>query len=115
MTAQPASNSSNGEADLLPAGEMLAINELSKILRCTRQQVIALCEDGSLEGAVDLRCRGSRAMLRVPRGAVVSFLESQKITASNGKRPAKHVRIAPTQTWRHYRPADALLQWLRAS
>jgi hypothetical protein len=64
----------------LPAGESFPVHLLARVLHVTRNHVINLIDAGELKCAVDLRSPGaSRSLIRVPRTAVVEFLESRKI------------------------------------
>jgi hypothetical protein len=88
-------------------GEMFAVWQLSEILRCNRQHIIDLVEQGELV-AFDLRGAGSsRATLRIPRDSVKSFL------ATTSKLRSKRARISPTSSRRYPQPADALMTILR--
>ena len=76
-------------SEYLPAGESFPVHLLARVLRVHRDHVIHLIDSGELKCAVDLRSPGaSRSLIRVPRAAVVEFLESRKIliVESPGKR-----------------------------
>lgn len=70
-----------------------------------RSRILSLIESGELEGAIDIRTPEScRSTIRVPRQAVIEFLESRKVVATSGKRARKVIR--PTS---YPRPADAFM------
>jgi len=57
---------------------MFAIWQLSKVLRCNRQHIVDLVEQGELV-AFDLRgANSSRSCVRVPRASVIAFLEARQ-------------------------------------
>ena len=65
------------ECDLPPGVEMFTIPQLSKIFSASHLYWTGMVECGQLF-AVDLRSPGtSKAMLRVPRAALVAFLEKR--------------------------------------
>ena len=64
----------------LPPGESFPVHVLARALQVTRNHVINLIDCGEITHAVDLRGAGSsRSTIRVPRSAVIEFLESRKI------------------------------------
>jgi Helix-turn-helix domain len=72
----------------LPEGEMFSIEQLSKILRCNRQHIVALVEEGELV-AYDLRGKDSgRSCVRVLRDSVISFLRASDIVLRRGRSPS---------------------------
>jgi hypothetical protein len=62
----------------LPKGaEMFTVRQLAKICGTSHQHWINLIESGTIP-AVDLRSPGkTKSMLRVPRAALISFLDKQ--------------------------------------
>ena len=78
--------------EYLPAGESFPVHILARVLRVTRNHVVNLIDCGELKCAVDLRSPGaSRSTIRVPRAAVVEFLECRRIVVvqpnSNTSKP----------------------------
>jgi excisionase family DNA binding protein len=72
----------------LPAGESVAVYELARFLKVRREQVLEWIDEGELSPAYDLRGKGSsRSLIRIPRAAVVEFLESRPIVCGKGKLP----------------------------
>jgi hypothetical protein len=66
--------------EYLPAGESFPVHLLARILHVHRDHVIHLIDAGEIQCAVDLRGPGaSRSTIRVPRAAVIEFLESRRI------------------------------------
>ena len=66
--------------DCLPPGESFPVHVLARALHVTRNHVVNLIDCGELKCAVDLRSPGaSRSTIRVPRVAVVEFLEARII------------------------------------
>jgi len=58
----------------LPDGGMFSIEQLAKILRCSRQHVADLVEQGEFV-AFDLRGKDSgRSCIRITRDSVIAFL-----------------------------------------
>jgi hypothetical protein len=77
-------------SEFLPPGESFPVWLLAKHLHVHRTHIINLIDVGEIKCAVDLRGPGSsRSTIRVPRAAVISFLESRKIVvvpnAKNGR------------------------------
>jgi hypothetical protein len=93
VNEQHASNaSSTACADLLPAGESIAIWQLARHWHCHREHIIRLVESGAIR-AFDLRGAGSsRSTLRIPRAALVEFLEKRQVIVppSRDKHARKH-------------------------
>ena len=66
--------------EYLPPGESFPVHVLARVLQVHRDHVINLIDNGELKCAVDLRSPGaSRSLIRVPRAAVVEFLQSRRI------------------------------------
>jgi hypothetical protein len=85
----------------LPPGDAFAVWQLAKVLGCNRSHVSALVESGEVD-AFHLRGKGAnRSIIRVPRAALIEFLEKRQSTGGNKARAAKHVRISPTHSRRH--------------
>jgi Helix-turn-helix domain len=64
----------------LPPGESFPVHLLARVLHVHRTHVINLIDAGEIKCAVDLRGPGaSRSTIRVPRAAVIAFLESRRI------------------------------------
>ena len=64
----------------LPPGGSFSVIVLARALQVTRNHVINLIDTGEIKCAVDLRGPGaSRSTIRVPRAAVIEFLESRRI------------------------------------
>ena len=64
----------------LPEGQSFPVHLLAKVLHVTRVHVVNLIDAGEIKCAVDLRGPGaSRSTIRVPRAAVLEFLESRRI------------------------------------
>ena len=69
----------------LPAGGALPINVIARAVGLHRSRILSLIESGELEGAIDIRTPGScRSTIRVPRQAVIEFLEGRKVVATSG-------------------------------
>jgi len=80
------------DADLLPAGESIAVYQLARHWHCDRGHIIHLVESGAIR-AFDLRGEGSsRSTLRIPRAALVEFLEKRQVIVppSRDKHGRKH-------------------------
>jgi len=75
-------------SEYLPAGESFPVHLLARVLHVDRKHVIGLIDSGEIKCAFDMRSPGvSRSLIRVPRAAVVEFLESRKIVVVES--PAK--------------------------
>jgi excisionase family DNA binding protein len=62
----------------LPIGESVTVYELARFLKVRREVVLEWIESGELSPAYDLRSPGSgRSVIRIPRAAVLEFLESR--------------------------------------
>jgi hypothetical protein len=67
---------------LAAPGESFAVWQLATFFGVNKQHLINLIESGEF-GAIDLRGKaGSRSTIRIPRDALISFLESRKIIAA---------------------------------
>jgi hypothetical protein len=66
------------------------VEQLAQLLGFNRNQISAWIEEGDFKLAWDLRCPGSsRACVRVPRQAVLEFLENRQIITSTKKQSEK--------------------------
>jgi hypothetical protein len=75
----------------LPPGNSFPVHLLASALHVSRNHLIKLIDTGEIKCAVDLRSPGSScSTIRVPRAAVLEFLESRKIVVvpaeKNGRR-----------------------------
>jgi len=70
---------SSGEFDwqtLVPAKNLLRVQEVAHMLSCSVDHVYNLLEEGALKVAVDIRTQGARRSCpRVLRGSVLEFLQ----------------------------------------
>lgn len=67
----------------LPPWEFFPVWQLAKSWNCSREHVANLVESGELPVGLDLRTKGSsKSMIRVPRRAVVEFLNRRKDIAA---------------------------------
>jgi hypothetical protein len=75
-------------SEYLPPGESFPVHLLARVLHIHRTHLINLIDAGEIQCAVDLRSPGaSRSTIRVPRKAVIAFLESRRIIIfPDGKR-----------------------------
>lgn len=72
------------ENGLPPGREFFRLSELAGLWRCHATHVQRLIDSGELPVAVDLRSPGtSKAMQRVTRASVVSFLNRRKSGANS--------------------------------
>src|SRR5262249_32124695 len=62
----------------LPEGQMFAIWQLSKVLRCKRQHIVDLVETSQLVALYLPGANNSRSCVRVPRASVIVFLEARQ-------------------------------------
>jgi hypothetical protein len=66
--------------EYLPAGESFPVHVLSRVLHVHRTHITSLIESGEIKCGFDIRgAQSSRSTIRVPRAAVVEFLERRKI------------------------------------
>lgn len=73
--------------EYLPVGESFPVHLLARVLHVHRKHVIHLIDCGELKCAIDLRSPGaSRSTIRVPRAAVLEFLESRRIIVAPSDR-----------------------------
>jgi Helix-turn-helix domain len=67
-------------SEYLPPGESFPVHLLARVLHIHRTHLINLIDAGEIQCAVDLRGHGSsRSTIRVPRAAVIEFLEKRRI------------------------------------
>lgn len=67
----------------LPRQDFFPTWQLARLWHCTAQHVVNLVESGELLIALDLRGKASsKSMIRVPRKAVVRFLNARKDLAA---------------------------------
>ena len=78
-TKPAAEKSESRFTHILPAGrEFFRLREVAEMWSCHGTHVTRLIECGALAAAVDLRLPGtSKAMVRIPRAALVEFLEKR--------------------------------------
>jgi excisionase family DNA binding protein len=63
----------------LPLGDSFPVQILAKLLHVHRSKIFEWIDTGEISTAFDLRCPGSgRSTIRVPRSAVMKFLESRR-------------------------------------
>jgi hypothetical protein len=68
--------------------------QLAKILCCHRQHLVNLCESGAIKVAIDIRGKGSsRSTIRVPRAAVLEFLESRQVIVLPSPQPKSRDKL----------------------
>ena len=76
----------NRRSIVLPDHQSFSVQQLSQLLSINRAEVSRLIEEGAFSLAYDLRSPGaSRSCLRVPRQAVLEFLENGQISTSTKK------------------------------
>jgi hypothetical protein len=92
----------------LPAGvDSFSLHWLAKRWKCSVTHVIHLVEAGEFKVAVDLRNRNSsKACIRLPRAAVVAFLNERKDLAKIAEtNPQPKPREKRKRKVRHSKPA----------
>jgi hypothetical protein len=100
---QPAGNASSSDAGWLPPGDTIAVWALAEALGVHRTHITNLLDQGEIKCAIDLRGKGSsRSTIRIPRSAILEFIEKRQVAIATitdkratvrircGKRARKH-------------------------